>query len=72
MKRTHEGMTADEVRALPAVVDIDTSARVLMLGRTNAYAMARRGDFPVPLLRFGTQYRARRVDLMELLGISDD
>ncbi len=30
-------MTADEVRALPAVVDLTTAARVLGLGRSAAY-----------------------------------
>ncbi|MGY5069385.1 helix-turn-helix domain-containing protein [Streptomyces griseus] len=56
---------------MPAAVDLPTAARALNLGRTSAYAMARQGDFPVPLLRLGVQYRARRADLLALLGIPD-
>lgn len=64
-------MTADELRKLPAAVDLPTAARALNLGRTGAYSMAKRGDFPVPLLRMGSQYRARRADLLALLGVAD-
>lgn len=62
-------LSAAEVLALPAAVDLATAARALDLGRTSAYSMAKRGEFPVPLLRLGNQYRARRTDLLELLGI---
>jgi predicted DNA-binding transcriptional regulator AlpA len=62
-------LSAAEVLALPAAVDLATAARALDLGRTSAYSMAKRGEFPVPLLRLGSQYRARRTDLLELLGI---
>lgn len=71
MRRLTTPMTADELRKLPAAVDLPTAARALNLGRTSAYAMARQGDFPVPLLRLGAQYRARRADLLTLLGIAE-
>ena len=46
-------MTADEVRALPAVVDLTTAARVLGLGRSAAYELVRTGAWPTPVLRLG-------------------
>ncbi|MFD4975615.1 helix-turn-helix domain-containing protein [Streptomyces sp. NPDC058424] len=64
-------MKPAEVLALPVAVDLITAARALSLGRTTAYDLARRGEFPVPLLRLGAQYRARRVDLLDVLGIQD-
>ncbi|MFF8533767.1 helix-turn-helix domain-containing protein [Streptomyces sp. NPDC015532] len=62
-------MSHAEMLALPVAVDLPTAARALNLGRTCAYDLAKRGEFPVPLLRLGVQYRARRADLLELLGI---
>ncbi|MGW0626053.1 helix-turn-helix transcriptional regulator [Streptomyces sp. NPDC002758] len=65
------GMTAADVLALPVAIDLKTAARALGLGRTTAYDLAQRGEFPIPLLRLGTQYRARRADLLDVLGIQD-
>lgn len=64
-------MKAEELRALPVAVDVVTAGRALGLSRTTAYAMAKRGEFPVPLLRLGAQYKAKRADLMSLLGVAD-
>jgi predicted DNA-binding transcriptional regulator AlpA len=50
-------MTLAEVQALPAVVDLRTAARILGLGRTLAYQLARRGEFPCRILRLGGAYR---------------
>lgn len=62
-------MTVDDLLALPVAVDLLTAGRALGLSRTTTYDLARRGEFPVPLLRLGAQYRARRADLLALLGI---
>ncbi|MDT0382410.1 helix-turn-helix domain-containing protein [Streptomyces sp. DSM 42041] len=62
-------MHVDDLLALPAAVDVVTAGRALGISRTTAYDLAKRGEFPVPLLRLGVQYRARRVDLLELLGV---
>jgi predicted DNA-binding transcriptional regulator AlpA len=62
-------LTATEVLALPAAVDLVTAGRALGLSRTTSYELAKRGEFPVELLRLGVQYRARRTDLLNLLGI---
>lgn len=70
--RTHgQGMSVSEARALPISMTLDTANRALSIGRTAGYAMAKRGDYPVPLLRLGAQYRVRRSDVLSLLGVAD-
>ncbi len=61
--------TADEVGELPVVVDLVTAASVLGMGRTAAYEAARRGEFPVPVMRVGHRYRVATAHLRELLGL---
>jgi hypothetical protein len=63
-------MTRDELLALPAVVDLRTAARALSIGRTRAFELARRGEFPVPVLRVGVTYRVPTASLLKLLGIN--
>jgi predicted DNA-binding transcriptional regulator AlpA len=60
-------MTADEVRALPAVVDLTTAARVLGLGRSAAYELVRTGAWPTPVLRLGRLIKVPSAPLVELL-----
>ena len=64
-------MTVAEIRALPVAFDLTTANKALCLSRTTGYAMAQNGEYPVPLLRLGVQYRARRADLLTLLGIAE-
>lgn len=64
-------MTADEVRALPAVLDLCTAARVLGVGRTAAYDLVRTGQWPTPVLRLGKLIRVPSAPLIELLGLRD-
>ena len=66
------GMTRAELLALPVVVDLVTAGRALGIGRTRAFELARRGDFPVPVLRVGLTYRVPTAPLLYLLGISAD
>ena len=65
-------MTATEVRALPAVVDVVTAAEVLGIGRTVAYELVRTDRFPTPVLRVGRQIKIPTAYLIELLGLSTD
>jgi predicted DNA-binding transcriptional regulator AlpA len=65
-------MTLAEVQALPAVVDLRTAARILGLGRTLAYQLARRGEFPCRILRLGGAYRVPTAELLRVLGLSPD
>lgn len=63
-------MNADEIRALPAVVDLPTAARVLGLGRSAAYELVRLGEWPTPVLRLGRLIRVPSAPLLELLGLA--
>jgi predicted DNA-binding transcriptional regulator AlpA len=62
-------MTPDEVRAMPAVVDLPTAARALGLGRTAAYELVRTGEWPTPVIRLGRLIRVPSAPLVELLGL---
>ena len=63
-------LTADEVRALPAVVDLVTAARVLGLGRSAAYELVRLGTWPTPVLRLGRLIKVPSAPLVELVGLA--
>jgi predicted DNA-binding transcriptional regulator AlpA len=62
-------LTADEVRALPAVLDLPTAAQVLGVGRTIAYELVRSGQWPTPVLRLGKLIRVPTAPLVDLLGL---
>lgn len=64
-----DGVSLAEVARLPVVVDLLTAARVLGVGRTTAYALARAGEFPCPVIRVGGGYRVPTVGLLRLLGV---
>ena len=63
-------ITVTQLRNLPATVDLMTAARVLGLGRTKAYELAKHGQFPCRVIRIGDTYRIPAAGLLELLGIS--
>lgn len=62
-------MGLDELLALPVVVDLETAGRAFGVGRTLSYQLARREEFPCPVLRLGRSYRVRKADLMHELGV---
>lgn len=62
--------TLEDVRNLPPVLDLPEAARLLRIGRTSAYALAKCGQFPVPVLRAGKLYRVPTAGLLELLGLT--
>lgn len=43
-------------------------AQIIGVGRSKAYELAKRGEFPIRLLRIGTTYRVSRADLLRYLG----
>ncbi len=47
-----------------------TAAKILGIGRTKAYELARRGEFPCLVVRVGDLYRVSTSDLLRLLGIT--
>ncbi|MBB5940437.1 hypothetical protein [Streptomyces zagrosensis] len=63
------GLTGDELLALPAVIDLDTSNKALMVGRSTGYGLAKHGEYPVKVLRLGNAYRVVTADLLKLLGV---
>lgn len=60
-----------QLRSGPPTVDLQTAARALDLGRTKAYDLAKRGEFPVPVRRIGASYRVPVAALLDYLGISE-
>lgn len=63
-------MTRDEILQLPPVVDVVTIGRIYGIGRDLAYDLARRGEFPVPVLRLGRGWRVRTAHVLADLGLN--
>jgi hypothetical protein len=53
-----------------ATVDLMTAAAALGMGRTKAYELARRDEFPCRVIRIGEIYRIPTPGLLELLGVT--
>ena len=62
-------VTITQLRAR-ATVDLMTAACALGLGRTKAYELARRDEFPCRVIRIGDTYRVPTSGLLELLGVT--
>lgn len=62
-------MPRDELMRLPPVIDLETAGRALGVGRTKAYELTQRDEFPVKILKVGTGYRVITSDLYRLLGV---
>ncbi|MDA2808012.1 MerR family transcriptional regulator [Nocardiopsis suaedae] len=69
MTEESKAFTIRELYDLPAAVHLMTAARALHMGRTMAYDLVRRDEFPCRLLRYGGTYRVATADLLELLGV---
>jgi len=63
-------MSTKEVLDLPAAIDILTACRILGIGRTTGYGLAKRGEFPCRVVPIGRQYRVPTAELLSLLGLS--
>ena len=61
----------DQLRRGPQAVGLQTAAAVLGLGRTKAYELAKRDEFPVPVQRVGGNYRVPVAALLAYLGVSE-
>lgn len=62
-------LSQQELRQLPAVIDLLTAARAFQIGRTKAYELARDDQFPCPVIRCGHAYRVSTAHIHQLLGI---
>lgn len=67
-KQKFKPMSEEEALALPVSVDLETAGRAFGLGRTKSHELARSGEFPCPVKRFGRRYRVLRADLLTALG----
>jgi len=63
-------VNAEELRALPTVVELLTAAAALDIGRTAAYELVRTDQWPTPVIRIGTRIKVPTAPLLELLGLS--
>lgn len=68
-RTTGQGMTREELLALPAAVPLDTASRALGVGRTKGQQLARAGEYPVRVLTIGNRRKVASADLLEHLGI---
>jgi excisionase family DNA binding protein len=58
---------SDQLADLPPVIDLIEAAALLGIGRTTAYKLVRRGEWPTPVLRTGRLIKVPTVPLLELL-----
>jgi hypothetical protein len=56
-----------EVVNLGAVTDLVTAGEILKMGRTKSYELARTGEFPVPIIRYGKKYVVPVMPILDLL-----
>lgn len=69
---THKGLSIAEALDVPVMFDIwPTLGRACHIGRTTTYQLARADALPVPVVRVGRQFRAKRSDLLAFLGIAE-
>lgn len=64
-------MTDEELAALPVSVDLETAGRAFGMGRTKAFDLAKRGEFPCKVLKVGAKYRVPKRALLEALDFED-
>jgi excisionase family DNA binding protein len=63
-------MTTAELLELPTMVGLSTAARALRIGRSTAFELVRRGEFPVPVHRIGKSWRVSTAQLLGFLGVA--
>lgn len=65
------GLTAAELRQLPAVVDLVTAGKALGIGRSKSYELVHAGQFPCRVIRVGHHYRVSTTELLHVLGMQE-
>ncbi|MFI0420458.1 DNA-binding protein [Spongiactinospora sp. 9N601] len=63
-------MRVKDLLSLPPTIDLMTAASALGIGRTKAYELARKGEFPVHIVRVGDLYRVSTPDLLRVLDVN--
>ncbi len=64
--------TPESIRALGAATDLRTAAQIFGLAMSTAYQLVKRGQFPVPVIRAGTQYRVPVAPILAALRVDPD
>ncbi|WP_241836614.1 hypothetical protein [Streptomyces sp. CB01249] len=64
-------LTRRYVLALPPTVSLQTANRILSLGRSTGYGLAKRGEYPCKALKLGNAYRVVTADLQRLLALDE-
>jgi hypothetical protein len=72
MNQPTDVWTADRIRGLGVITDLITAGKILKIGRTRAYEMARAGTFPVPVTTGARKYAVRVVDLLHHLHLDPE
>ncbi|MFI5495278.1 DNA-binding protein [Actinoplanes sp. NPDC051859] len=67
--KTQSAMSIDDLLSLPTTVNLETAGRALGIGRTLAHELARKGEFPVPVMRHGNRYRIATPEVLRILGV---
>ena len=62
-------MTMGELLQLPVAVDLRTAARALGITEGRAYELVRLGKFPVPVKRYGREWRVSRASIFRELDL---
>lgn len=60
-------MDREDLAGLPALLDVPDAARVLGIGRSLAYELVRRGEWPTEVLRIGKLIKIPSAPLLRLL-----
>ncbi len=63
-------MSVEEVRSLPAVVNVVTAARALGIGADKAYDLIKADEFPAKLIPLGRTQKVATASLWKVLGVS--
>lgn len=66
--RTRAIWNVDKVRGLGLVTSLETAGQILGIGRSKAYEMARKNEFPVRVDRVGRCYRVPVPGILKHLG----
>ena len=61
-------MNRNELDELPPVLDVPSAAKVLGIGRSLAYELVRRGEWPTTVLHVGKLIKIPTEPLVRLLG----
>jgi excisionase family DNA binding protein len=61
------GLTLDQIRKLPATIDVATAAQALGIGRATLYEAIRTGQSPVKTLGVQRRIRVLTADLIRVL-----